>query len=118
MGSGPEVRRHVVIARDCMSSLQRRSWKTGIRIDTELRLFKAYVLPILLYGTETFTFTRALETKLDIFQHWCLRQILQVPFSAHVSNADIYQHSEQTLVSEMVQSRRLQLFGHVARCDV
>src|SRR6218665_3226381 len=54
-GSGSEVRWHVAIARDCMSSLQRRIWKTSIRIDTKLCLFKAYILPILLYVAETWT---------------------------------------------------------------
>src|SRR6218665_808743 len=82
-GSGPEVCRRVAIARDCMSSLQRRIWKTGIRIDTKLCLFQAYILPILLYGTETWTLTRALETKLHVYQRWCFRGILRVPFSPH-----------------------------------
>src|SRR6218665_1921192 len=117
-GSGPEIRRRVAIARDCMSSLQRGIWKSGIRIDTKPRLFKAYILPILLYGAETWTLTRALETKLDVFQRWCLRRILRVPFSAHITNADIYQRVEQIPVSEMVQSRSLQLFGHIMRCDL
>jgi len=101
-----------------MSSLQPGILKTGIRINTKLRLFKAYILPILLYGVETWTLIRALETKLDVFQRWGLRRILRVPFSAHVTNADIYQRAEQIPVSEMVQSRTLQPFGHVARCDV
>ena len=89
-GSGPEVRRHVAIARDCMSSPQRGIWKTGICIDTKLHLFKVYILPILLYGAEIWTLTRALESKLDVFQRWCLGRILRGPFSAHVTNADIY----------------------------
>src|SRR6218665_2578930 len=118
--SDPEVRRRVAIARDCMGSFQRGIWKTGIRIDTKLRLFKAYILPILLYGAETWTLTRALETKLDVLQRWCLGRILRVPFSAHVrpTDVDIYQRAEQIPVSEMVQSRRLQLFGYVARGDI
>src|SRR6218665_4177931 len=53
-------------------------------VSTQLRLFKAYILPVLLHGTETWTLTRALETKLDVFQRWCLRRILRVHFSAHV----------------------------------
>jgi len=44
-GSGPEVRRRVAIARDCMSSLQRGIWKSSIRIDTKPLLFKVYILP-------------------------------------------------------------------------
>jgi len=48
---------------------------------------------------------------------WCLRRILRIPFSAYVTNEDIYQRAGHVLVSEMVQSRRPPLFGHVARCD-
>src|SRR6218665_22015 len=65
---GPEVRRRVAVTRDCMNSLQRGIWKTGIRIGTKLRLFKVYILPILLFGAETWTLTRVLESKLDVFQ--------------------------------------------------
>ena len=63
--------------------------------DTELRLFKMYIilLPILLHGAETWTLTRALETQLDVLQRWCLKRILRVPFSAYVTNADIYQRA-------------------------
>src|SRR6218665_1735631 len=85
-GSGPEVRRRVAIARPCMSILQRGIWKSSICIDMKLRLFKVYILPIHLYGAETWTLTSALESKLDVFQRWCLRQILRIPFSAHVTN--------------------------------
>ena|SRR6218665_3880724 len=46
-----------------------------------------------------------------------LRRILRIPFSAHVTNSAIYQLADQIPVSEMVLSRRLQFFGHVARCD-
>src|SRR6218665_4188266 len=106
-GSGPEVHRRVAIARDCMNSLQRGIWKSSICIDMKLRLFKVYILPILLYGAETWTLTMALEAKLDVFQRWCLRQILRIPFSAHVTNSAIYQRAEQIPVSEMVLSRRL-----------
>ena len=99
-----------------MSTLQRWSWNTAMRIDTKLRLFKAYILQILLYSAETWTLTRALEMKLDVFQRWCLRRILRVPFSAHVRNADIYQRAEQIPVSGVRHCT--ELFGHVARGDV
>ena len=58
-----------------------------------------------------------LPTKLDVFQRWCPRRILRIPFSAHVMNSAIYQRADQIPVSKMVLSRRLQLFGHVTCCD-
>ena len=85
-----------------MSSLQRGIWKSGIRIDMKPRLFKVYISPILLYGAETWTLTRALEAKLDVYQRWCLRRILRIPFSAHVTNTDHYQCAGQVAVSETV----------------
>src|SRR6218665_3114181 len=75
-GNGPEVRRHEAIACGRMSSLQHRIWKSGIRTDTKFCLFKVYILPVLLNGAKTWTLTRTLETKLDVFQHLCLRRIL------------------------------------------
>src|SRR6218665_2983146 len=97
-----------------MRSLQHGIWKSGIHTDTKLHLFKVYIFLVLLYGAETWTLTRALETKLDVSQRWCLIRILRIPFLAHVTKVDIYQRA----VFEMLQCRRLQLFGHVVRCDV
>ena len=97
--SDPEVRLHVAIARDCMSSLQREIWKSGIRINTKLRLLKVYIIII--------TYPSVWRQNLDAYQGLVseaagmsssagasvssMQRILRISFSAHVTNTDIYQ---------------------------
>jgi len=49
----PEISRRIALTRDCFHASQRRIWQTSIPLGTKIRLFNAYVLPVLLYDTET-----------------------------------------------------------------
>ena len=64
-----------------------------------------YILPVLLYGCETWTVTRTLEKR---FNAWCLRKILRMPYTRHTITGCLP-------VSDRVKSFRLRLFGHLAR---
>ena len=54
---------------------------------------------------------------LEAFQIRCQRQILDVCWWAHVSNAEVLQRSGVSTISDILRHRRLSLFGHVARLD-
>ena len=55
--------------------------------------------------------------RLDAFDQWCLRHILRVPFTAHVTNQEVRRQSTQPPVTQTVMFRRLRFFGHVIRSD-
>ena len=55
--------------------------------------------------------------RLDAFDQWCLRRVLRIPFSAHVTNFEVRRRSAQPPVTQTIKARRLRLFGHVARSD-
>jgi len=55
--------------------------------------------------------------RLDEFDQWCLRHILRVPFTAHVTNQEVRRRSTQPPVIQTVMLRRLRFFGHVIRSD-
>ena len=55
--------------------------------------------------------------RLDAFDQWCLRHILRVPFTAHVTNQEVRRRSTQPPVTQTVMLRRLRFFGHVIRSD-
>jgi len=55
--------------------------------------------------------------RLDAFDQWCLRYILRVPFTAHVTNQEVRFCSAQPPVTQTVMLRRLMLFGHIVRSD-
>jgi len=76
-----------------------------------------YILPVLLYGSDTWSMTVASKRRLDALDQWCLRYILHVPFTAHVTNQEVRSRTGQPPVTSLVKSRRLKLFGHIARAE-
>ena len=55
--------------------------------------------------------------RLDAFDQWCIRHILQVPFTAHVINQVVRTRSAQPPVTQTITARRLRFFGHIVRSD-
>lgn len=113
--SEPEVARRIAIARNCMASLDRNIWRSSISVSTKIRLYSVYVLPVFLYGSETWTMTKAMSAKVDAFDQWCQRRILRIHYSQHVTNTEVRRRTGCLPLSEVIRSRRLRLFGHVAR---
>jgi len=97
-------------------ALQRHIWCSSITVATKVRLLNAYVLPVLLYGAETWSLTAALEKKLDAFHQWCLRRLLRLSDLRHVTNVEVLHLTCQTQLSTTLRDRRL-FFGHIARAD-
>jgi len=71
-GIEAEVLRHIAIVRDCMKAVDQNVWCTSVTTDTKLRLYSVCVLPVLVYGAETLTLTKALAARVDA---WCQRRI-------------------------------------------
>jgi len=114
-GSDAEVIRRIALTRYCMKALDRNIWRSSITTATKIRLYCAYILPVLLYGAETWTLTKVLSKKVDSFDLWCQRRILRVHYSHHISNCEIRNRTGCTPATDIIRCRRLQLFGHIAR---
>ena len=114
-GSDLEIRRRIEIARSCMTLFDKHIWRSSVRLDTKVRLYKTYILPVLLYGSETWATTKELCRRLDSFDCWCLRKILRISYKQHVTNAEVRRVTQCQPVSDMVRNNRLRFFGHVAR---
>ena len=95
--------------------LERRIWKSSIRLETTLCLYQTYILPVLMYGCETWATTKYLLSRLDAFDIWALRKILRIPYTRHVSNAEVRRTTGCSPLSHLVANRRLRLFGYIAR---
>lgn len=89
-GIGPEVKRRIAIAWDCMSSLQWAIRKNNIGLHTKLSMINTYmyILLVLLCRKETWTLTKDLETRVDALQRWFLKRILLISYTAHATNAE------------------------------
>jgi len=70
------------IARSCMKMLERRIWKSSIRLETNLRFYQTYIVRVLMYGCQTWATTKYLLSRLDAFNTWALRKILRIPYLA------------------------------------
>jgi len=68
-GSEPDICRRIGKARSCMKSLDRNIWWSSISLQTKIRLYNVYILPIFLYGADTCSMTVASSRRLDAYKH-------------------------------------------------
>ena len=100
-----------------MVSMQ-RVWKCSyLNTSTKIHLYQALVMSVLLYSAETWTLLSADVKRLDAFHMKCQRQILDIQWWQHISNAHVLQRSGLPLNSDILLHRRQSLFGHIARLD-
>ena len=90
------------------SVLKRRDFT----LPTEVRVVKAMVFPMVMYGCETWTVKKAENQRIDVFELWCWRRLLRVPWTARRSNQSILReiNPEYSLEGLML---KFQYFGHL-----
>ena len=113
-----EVLCRISRASQAFGRLHTRVWhERGISIKTKLSVYRAVVLPSLLYGCETWTCYRRHTKKLDQFHLRCLRKVLRVSWNYHVPNQEILRRAELTGIEAMLNQAQLRWSGHVTRMD-
>ena len=81
-------------------------------------LVKAMVFPVVMYGCESWTITKAEHQRTDAFELWCWRRLLRVPWTARRSNQSILKEiSLGFSLEELMLKLKLQYFGHLIRRD-
>ena len=83
-----------------------------ITLPTKVRLVKAMVFPVVMYGCESWTVKKAEHRRVDAFELWCWRRLLRVPWTARRSNQPILKISPGISLEEMMLKLKLQYFGH------
>ena len=110
-----EVKNRIGKARQAFGML-RNVWKSGkISLSTKLRIFKSNVLSVLLYGSECWKTTNAIEMKLEGFQNKCLRQILRIFWPNIISNEELLRRTRIQPLTIVIRHRRWRWLGHVLR---
>ena len=85
-----------------------------ITLPTKVRLVKAMVFPVVMYGCESWTVKKAECRKTDAFELWCWRRLLRVPWTARRSNQSILKEiSPGCLLEGLMLKLKLQYFGHL-----
>ena len=87
-----------------------------ITLPTNVRLLKAMVFPVVMYGCDTWTVKKAESQKIDAFELWCWRRFLRVPWTARRSNQSILKEiSLEYSLEGLMLKLKLQYFGHLMR---
>ena len=104
-------------------SLEGKLWMTNldsifksrdITLPTKVRLVKAMVFPVVMYGCESWTVKKTERRRIDAFELWCWRRLLQVPWTARRSNQSTLKEISPGISLEgMMLKLKLQYFGHL-----
>ena len=87
-----------------------------ITLPTKVRLVKAMVFPVVMYGCESWTVKKAERRRIDAFELWCWRRLLRVPWTARRSNQSILKEiSPGCSMEGLMLKLKLQFFGHLMR---
>ena len=85
-----------------------------ITLPTKVRLDKAMVFPVVMYGCERWTIKKAERRRIDAFELWCWRRLLRVPRTARRSNRSILKEiSPGCSLEGLMLKLKLQYFGHL-----
>ena len=97
-----------------MTNLDRILKSRDITLSTKVRLVKAMVFPVVMYGCENWTVKKAEYQRIDAFELWCWRRLLRVPWTARRSNQSILKEiSPGCSLEGLMLKLRLQYFGHL-----
>ena len=86
-----------------------------ITLPTKVRLVKAMVFPVVMYGCERWTMEKAEHRRIDAFELWYWRRLLRVPWTARTSNQSIMKISPGCSLEGLMLKLKLQYFGHLMR---
>ena len=81
-----EIKRRLVLGRKTVTNFHSMSKSGDMTFPTKVRLVKAMVFPVVMYGCESWTVKKAEGQRIDAFELWCWRRLLRVPWTARRSN--------------------------------
>ena len=111
-----EIKRHLPLGRKVMANLDSILKSTDITLPTKVRLVKAMVFPVVMYGCESWTIKKAEPRKIDAFELWCWRRRLRDPWTSRRSNQSILKEiSSGCSLEGLMLKLKLQYFGQLMR---
>ena len=109
-----EIKRCLLLGRNVITNLDSIFKSRNITLPTKVRLVKAMVFPVVMYGCVSWTVKKAERWRIDAFELWCWRRLLRVPWTARRSNKSILKEiSPGCSLERLMPKLKLQYFGHV-----
>ena len=111
-----KIKRRLLLGRKVMTNLDSILKSRDITLPTKVCLVEAIVFPVVMYGCESWTVKKAECLRIDVFELWCWRRLLRVPWMARRSNQSILKEISPGISLEgMMLKLKLQYFGHLMR---
>ena len=109
-----EIKRCLLLGRKAMTNLDSILKSRDITSPTKVHLVKAIVLPVVMYGCESWTIKKAELCRIDAFELWCQKRLLRVPWTAKRSKQSILKEiSPEYSLEGLMLKLKLQYFGHL-----
>ena len=106
----------VLLGRNVMTNLDSILKSRDITLLTKVRLVKAMVFPVVMYGCESWYIKKAEHQRIDAFELWCWRRLSRVPWTARRSNqSTLKEISPEYSLEGLMLKLKLQYFGHLIR---
>ena len=112
-----EIKRRLLLGRKVMTNLDSIFKSRDITLPTKVRLAKAIIFPVVMYGCESWTIKRAERRRIDAFELWCWRRLLRVPWTARRSNQPVLKEINPEYSLEWLMLKlKLQYFEELTHC--
>ena len=109
-----EIKRRLLLGRKVITYLDSILKSRDITLPTKVRLVKAMVFPVVMYGCESWTIKKAERGRIDAFELWCWRRFLRVPRTARRSKQTILKEiSPGCSLERLTLKRKRQHFGYL-----
>ena len=109
-----EIKRCLLLGRKVMANLDSVLESRDITLPTKVRLAKAMVFAVIMYGCESWTIKKAEGRRIDASELWCWRRLLRVPWTARRSNQSILKEtSPECSLEGLMLKLKFQYFGHL-----
>jgi len=109
-----EIKRCLLLGRKVMTNLDSKLKSRDVTLPTKIRLVKAMVFPVVIYGCASWTTKKTEHQRIDVFELWCWRRLLRVSWTEKRSNQSILREmSAGCSLEGLMLKLKLQYFGHL-----
>ena len=108
-----KLKRRLLLGRKVMTNLDSILKSRDITLSTKVRLVKAMVFPVVMYGCETWTVKKAERQRIDAFELWHWRRLLRVPWTARSNQSILKEINPEYSLERLILKLKLQYFGHL-----
>ena len=114
--SSAEVKKRIATAKEVFQRMSKILKSRSLSLNTRVRVLNCYVIPVLTYGSETWTITPTLRRRLEATEMWFLRRMLRIPWTDHITNEEVLRRAKcQRKLILNIRRRQLLFLGHVIR---